>query len=138
MKILSALQMAEVDRLSTKIYQIPSLLLMESAGRAVADHLETSRPDLTGKPVYIFCGKGNNGGDGLVLARYLFLRGGRPEVFLFSDPAKLRGDAYANWEIVRSLGLPTQIFPTMRGWSARAKTLPRPAVIADALLGTGL
>lgn len=138
MKILSALQMAEVDRLTTKIYQIPSLLLMESAGRAVADHLETTRPDLTGRPVHIFCGKGNNGGDGLVLARYLFLRGGRPEVFLFSDPAKLRGDAFTNWQIVRSLGLPTQILPTMRAWSARAKTLPRPAVIADALLGTGL
>ena len=138
MKILTAQQMGEVDRRSWELYRIPTLLLMENAGRAVADELEKALSRLPGKSVYVFCGKGNNGGDGLVAARYLALRGGRPEVFMFCDAANLKGDALANWEMVRSLDLKTVILPRATDVSAQLKKLKSPDVIIDALFGTGL
>src|SRR5512137_1765255 len=61
MKILTARQMAEVDRLSTELFKIPSLLLMENAGRAVVDEILRAAPGYADGPVYIFCGRGNNG-----------------------------------------------------------------------------
>ena len=138
MKILTAQQMAEVDRRSWESYRIPSLLLMESAGRAVVDELEKAQPNLPGKSVFIFCGKGNNGGDGLVVARYLLRRGGRPEVFLFGDPAQLKGDALVNWEMVRALDIKPVILPRTADFAARLRKLESPDVIIDALFGTGL
>src|SRR5262245_59779146 len=121
MKILTAQHMGEVDRRTWELYRIPSLLLMENAGRAAADELEKAQSKLPGKSVYILCGKGNNGGDGLVAARYLALRGGRPEVFMFCDPANLRGDALTNWEIVRSLDIKTVILPKAADVAAQLK-----------------
>ena len=138
MKILTAEQMAEVDRRSWELYRIPTLLLMESAGRAVVDELEKAEPGLSGKSVLIFCGKGNNGGDGLVAARYLAQRGGHPEVLLFGDPARLKGDALTNWEMVRSLDIKTVIFSQASGFAAQLRKLQPPDVIIDALFGTGL
>ncbi len=89
MKILTARQMAEVDRLTTERYLVPSILLMENAGRSVADELEKACPGLRGKRIAALCGRGNNGGDGFVVARYLALRGANPSIVLFADPDKL-------------------------------------------------
>jgi hydroxyethylthiazole kinase-like uncharacterized protein yjeF len=138
MKILTAAQMGEVDRLSTEIYQIPSLLLMENAGRAVVDALARSVDGLQRKRILVCCGKGNNGGDGLVVARHLLMRGAKPVVYLFGDPSGLKGDCLTNWKIVSTLGLETQICPDLskaRSWLDRQ---PLPDVIVDGLFGTGL
>ena len=135
MKILKASQMAEVDRLSTEVYHIPSLVLMENAGRFVAEEILKACPDLPARRIYVFCGKGNNGGDGFVAARHLALREGRPEVFLFGDPEKLKGDALVNWEIVRSLDLPVHVLSSA---APVLKRLEPPDVVVDALFGTGL
>ena len=138
MKILTAAQMAEVDRLTTERYSIPSILLMENAGRSFVDELEKACPGLCGKRIVILCGRGNNGGDGLVAARYLTLRNAKPTIYFFSDPEKVRGDARINWDIARAMDLPVQIFST----SAEAKSYLRkaayPDVVVDALFGTGL
>jgi ADP-dependent NAD(P)H-hydrate dehydratase / NAD(P)H-hydrate epimerase len=138
MKILTAAQMAEVDRLTTIRYFIPSILLMENAGRSVADEIEKVCPELRSKRIMIFCGRGNNGGDGFVAARYLALRGAKPSILFFSDPEKLKGDALANWASVRAMGLEIQILPTPAEAKAHLKKLPIPDLIVDALFGTGL
>ena len=138
MKILTARQMAEVDRLSTEVFKIPSLLLMENAGRAVADRILRDAPGAADSPVHIFCGRGNNGGDGLVAARHLAVRGGKPEVFLISDPASYKGDALANWEIVHAMGIPVRTLGTVAEMRRVLRNLRSPRVIVDALFGTGL
>ena len=138
MKILTAAQMAEVDRLTTEKYKIPSLLLMENAGRSLADELEKACRNLFRKRVLIFCGKGNNGGDGLVVARYLALRGARPEILVFAEPDKIRGDPLINWEIARSLDLPIHVLSSPESSRAALSKLNTCDVVVDALFGTGL
>jgi len=138
MKILTAQQMAEVDRLTTERYLVPSILLMENAGRSVADELEKACPRLRGGRIAAFCGRGNNGGDGFVVARYLALRGANPSIVLFADPDQLKGDALTNWKIVRAMGLPAEILPAPADVRKYLKKQPAPDVIVDALFGTGL
>lgn len=138
MKILTAQQMAEVDRLTTKRYRIPQLLLMENAGRCVADELEKEYADFRDARIVILCGGGNNGGDGFVAARYLALRGASPSVLLFSDPGRLKGDAKTNWEIVCAMGLSVRILPTVAEARSCLRKQLRPDIVVDALFGTGL
>ncbi len=138
MKILKAKEMTEVDRLSTEVFSVPSILLMENAGRSVAEEILKARPNLQGKRVYIFCGKGNNGGDGLVVARHLAMRGIQPEIFLHFDPSQYAGDALTNWEITRAMGLPVRITASKAEREGLFRSLPRPDLIVDALFGTGL
>ena len=138
MKILTAEQMNEVDRATTDAYRVPSILLMENAGRSVADCLERACPGLQRKRIYILCGKGNNGGDGFVVSRYLSLRGCKPEVLLFADPSQLRGDALANFEMARAFKVPIRTFPGSREGRAFLKKAATPDVVIDALFGTGL
>lgn len=138
MKILSAMQMAEVDRLTTERYRIPSILLMENAGRSVADEIEKMCPGLDRKRIVVLCGRGNNGGDGFVAARYMALRGANPSILLFSQPEKLRGDALTNLEIAKSMGLQIQILATPAEAKPHLRKMEAPDVIVDALFGTGL
>lgn len=138
MKILSAMQMAEVDRLTTERYLIPSILLMENAGRSVADQIEKACPGLDQKSIMVFCGRGNNGGDGFVVARYLALRGAAPSILLFSDPGKLKGDALANWEIAKAMGLQIHILSKPLEIRSYLKKAVAPDIVVDALFGTGL
>jgi ADP-dependent NAD(P)H-hydrate dehydratase / NAD(P)H-hydrate epimerase len=138
MKILTATQMTEVDRLTTERYLIPSILLMENAGRSVAEEIDRSCPGLDQKEILVLCGRGNNGGDGFVVARYLALRGANPSILLFSEPEKLKGDAQTNWKIVEAMGLPIKILSSPAEVRAHLKKTSRPDVIVDALFGTGL
>ena len=138
MKILTSRQMAEVDRLTTEVYRLPSLILMENAGRAVAEELEKACPGLKAKRIMIFCGKGNNGGDGFVVARHLAIRGFAPEVLLFADQAGLRGDALSNWDVIRAMDLPVTILPTSQEAIRFLRRATTTDVIVDALFGTGL
>lgn len=130
--------MAEVDRLTTERYLIPSILLMENAGRLVAEEIWKARPHADRESIAVLCGRGNNGGDGFVAARYLALRGARPSIFLFADPDKLKGDALTNWSIVRTMGLPIHILPTPDEAKALLRKTQVPDIVVDALFGTGL
>jgi NAD(P)H-hydrate epimerase len=131
MKILTAAQMRDIDRRTMEL-GIPGIVLMENAGSRVVEFLERTYAPLSAQRIVIICGKGNNGGDGLVIARQLWIRH-RPaslDVVLCWPPEEFQGDAAANWRILQAHGAPVsrQIAPR-----ARAATL-----VIDALLGTGL
>jgi len=137
MKILTASEMQRIDRLTTERYGVPSLTLMENAGRSVVEFLVARLAPLTHHRIVILCGKGNNGGDGLVVARLLRDQGFEPRVLLFADPNGLRGDALANWARLRSSGLP-EIIEGREAWQSIASTLTGTTLFVDALLGTGI
>jgi ADP-dependent NAD(P)H-hydrate dehydratase / NAD(P)H-hydrate epimerase len=89
MKIVSAAEMREIDRATSEKFGVPSLTLMENAGAAVVDHVRVSSDE----KVIVLCGKGNNGGDGFVVARLLHEKKKSVHVLLLADPAELKGDA---------------------------------------------
>src|SRR5580700_1827409 len=91
MKIVSADEMRAIDRATSERFGVPSLTLMENAGAAVADYVLSQHA--TAQSIVVFCGKGNNGGDGFVAARRLHERHRNVQVILLADPADLRGDA---------------------------------------------
>lgn len=138
MKILTAAQMGEVDRLTTERFLLPSIILMENAGRSFTEELMKACPDLKRKRVAILCGRGNNGGDGFVVARYLALSGVAPEIFLFADSETLRGDARTNWQIAQAMGLPIHVISDIGASEAFPARDKEPDIIIDALFGTGL
>ena len=123
-----------VDALATDQLAIPGLLLMENAGRGVADCLEAL--EIRG-PVVICCGSGNNGGDGFVVGRHLDGRGYEVRFFLWGAPDRLRGDARVNYEIVRRAEMPVSVRPENGDWLALEAALSDADWIVDALLGTG-
>ena len=137
MKILTASEMQRIDRLTTERYGVPSLTLMENAGRGVVEFLMARLSPLADHHIVILCGKGNNGGDGLVVARLLRENGLRPRVLLFADPKALRGDAAANYARLASSGEP-EIVAVPDAWHAVRPSLAGTTVFIDALLGTGL
>ena len=138
MKVLTAAQMREADRLTTERYGIPSLQLMENAGAAIAEFLREKFAGLAHRKIVVLCGKGNNGGDGLVVARLLKESGCAPEVFLFSSPGAVEGDAAVNlkrWQ--QGLG-ELHVVTSLSEWESARAALAGADLIVDALLGTGL
>jgi NAD(P)H-hydrate epimerase len=101
MKIVTAAEMREIDRITTERFGIPSLTLMENAGSAVAEFALSAYP--LAKSFGVICGKGNNGGDGLVVARKLHEASREVWVLLLGDPKELRGDAAANYRKLASI-----------------------------------
>jgi len=144
MLLPDASQMRDLDRRAMEDYAIPGLLLMENAGRGVVEALIRHWGPAAGRGVIIFCGPGNNGGDGLVIARHLMQRGAHPTVLLLAAPEQLRGDAAVNLRIVQRLGIPLLQAggcEALRQAGARLEALPRessPFCLVDALFGTGL
>lgn len=128
----------EVDRRAMADFGMSGLVLMENAGRGVADTLVGLRQQMKPNgPVLICCGKGNNAGDGFVLARHLDIRGLATGVLLFADPAELRGDAEANWAILAKTDVPIDILRSPNDLEHVADSLAGADWIVDALLGTG-
>src|SRR5665213_2066995 len=138
MKVLTAEQMRDADRLTTERYGIPGLQLMENAGAAVAAYLSSAYPDLASRRVVVLCGKGNNGGDGLVAARRLREAGVLPLVFLFAEPSAMRGDAAANLKAWQDAKGDVRVVTTSAQWHEARNDVSDAGVIVDALLGTGL
>jgi NAD(P)H-hydrate epimerase len=129
----------ELDRRAIADFGIPGIVLMENAGRGCAEFISNLKPAGT---VVICCGKGNNGGDGFVIARHLNSRAIPVEVLLFTDPTELRGDALTNHEIARRSQIPLtvcddQTTPEPAWLSSALAKLQAAALIVDALLGTG-
>ncbi|HUV13492.1 MAG TPA: NAD(P)H-hydrate epimerase, partial [Acidobacteriota bacterium] len=138
MKVLTADQMREVDRLSTEVFGIPSLTLMENAGFNLYLAVQESFEEPEGLEIAIICGKGNNGGDGLVLARQLITRGYSPDVFLLAARTEISGDAAVNLKILEKSNYPVFEITSGDEWYAAAAHLGLYDVIVDAILGTGI
>jgi hydroxyethylthiazole kinase-like uncharacterized protein yjeF len=138
MKALTAAEMREVDRLTTERFGISSLQLMETAGKHVADAVRQRCAILRPRRIAILCGKGNNGGDGLVAARLLRESEMDPFVCLFAKREELRGDAATNLE--RWLNLSNEIVEITdeAAWERAWPKVASSQVVVDAMLGTGL
>lgn len=136
MDLVTREQMREMDRRTIEGGRVPGLTLMERAGRGVLRSMVKRIPDVEGRRVCIVCGKGNNGGDGLVLARLLRERGLWPRVLLTAPLSALEGDAAVNAARAREAGLYLEeAGPRERD---ALGSLSARDVIVDALLGTGL
>jgi ADP-dependent NAD(P)H-hydrate dehydratase / NAD(P)H-hydrate epimerase len=133
MKIVTAAEMREIDRVTSQRFGVPSLTLMENAGTAVAEFVASHYP--SAKSIGVICGKGNNGGDGFVVARKLHEAGKDVRVLLLAERADLRGDAA---EMFTKLPVAPVIAASpdqLKAESARAVFAAD--VLIDAILGTG-
>lgn len=136
--VLNREQSRRVDVLAVERYGMTGLVLMENAGRGAAEIVAGIVGTATdAKPVVFCCGRGNNGGDGLVMARHLSNGGFAVRVLLFCDPAKLTGDAAANYEIARRAELPIEAFSGDVDAAQVSARLADASCVVDALLGTG-
>jgi hydroxyethylthiazole kinase-like uncharacterized protein yjeF len=137
MKLVTASEMRELDRRGIEDLGIPSLVLMENAGRTTYQILRREFPDLDGE-VAVLAGRGNNGGDGFVVARYLANDGLPVAVFLLGRQDQVGGDARVNLEILARLGAEILEVATEEELNAILPRLARADLLVDALLGTGL
>jgi NAD(P)H-hydrate epimerase len=138
MRVLNAVQMREADRVTIEELGLPSIVLMENAGRQVVAAMEASYGDLAGHRVAVLAGRGNNGGDGFVVARTIVQRGGEASVFLFAPVADVRGDARINLEILGRLTIPVIEITDEQAWELHFSDISKCSLIVDAIFGTGL
>jgi len=138
MRVLSAEQMREADRRTIEEIGIPSVVLMENAGRQVVSALQAAFEHLASLRVAVLAGRGNNGGDGFVIARVLGQRGVDVTVFVLGGLADVRGDARVNLEILGRLGSPVVEVPGEEAWELHASELGACDLVVDAMFGTGL
>jgi NAD(P)H-hydrate epimerase len=130
--------MRDADRQTIDEVGIPSMVLMENAGRQVVAALEAAYDDLTDRQVAVLCGPGNNGGDGFVVARTLHQRGVDVSVFVIATMAAIKGDARLNVEILGRLGLPVVEISDEQAWDLHFSEISQCDLIVDAIFGTGL
>src|SRR5690349_5300347 len=138
MRVLNTAQMREADRYTIEDIGIPSLVLMENAGRQVVAAIESGyEAELHGR-VAVLCGRGNNGGDGFVVARTLLQRGIETAVFVIGALAEVRGDARINLEILGRLGVTVVEINDEQSWELHFSEISDCTLIVDAIFGTGL
>ena len=147
MKIVDSATMRWLDEKAIKRYGIPGLVLMENAGRGVAEIIERNFGSLTGggkplpyegKRVSIFAGKGNNGGDGFVVARHLLNKGFKVCVYLLARPQDVKGDAKVNLNIWQKMNGETVSIVSKKSLERHRVNIRHAHLIVDAIFGTGL
>jgi NAD(P)H-hydrate epimerase len=111
---------------------------MENAGMRVVEALQERFDDLEDLNIGIVCGKGNNGGDGFVVARQLVQKGMFPSIFLLGKEEDVSGDARTNLDILKAIGFPPTLVADVEEWQQQMAELLDADIIVDALLGTGL
>lgn len=138
MNLLTAREMRELDRQAIEEWQIPGVVLMENAGQATADQIEERFADLWPGPVLIVAGKGNNGGDGYVLARHLMNRGWDVAVLILATSDAIDGDARINLDVLTRSFAELYFAEDGDALFSVLDVVDAPTLIVDALLGTGL
>ncbi len=139
-RVMSRDEVRRVDAWAIQEVGTPGVVLMENAGRSCAELAIEKLASAVDPHVCIFCGVGNNGGDGYVIARHLLNAGLSPRVVLCGDPGKVQGDARINLDVLERLGHRVEcVDPTDGDAVTRVQTFGRDAsLIVDALFGTGL
>jgi hydroxyethylthiazole kinase-like uncharacterized protein yjeF len=138
MKVANAEEMQELDRKAVETYRVPGMILMENAGRGAAEVISNTFPDIHKKKIAIIAGKGNNGGDGFVIARYLLNQGVSVKVFLLTDPKGLRGDAETNFIIFQRIKGEVLSVPSSKDYARVKRDLEKFDILVDGIFGTGL
>jgi len=137
MKLVTSEEMRRIDKKAIEEIGIPSIVLMENAGLKVADAIEKKYGPLKEKYVYIFAGSGNNGGDGMVVARHLFNQKVEAKIFLLAEKKNIKGDAATNLAITEKMGIPMREITSPAFMESLEKELAKADIVVDALLGTG-
>ena len=137
MRVLNTEQMREADRRTIEDIGLPSIVLMENAGRQTVAAMEAAFETLTTSRVAVLCGRGNNGGDGFVVARTLTQRGVEALVFLLGSVSEVQGDARVNLEVLGRVGMTVIEITSAQEWELHFSEVSECDVVVDALLGTG-
>jgi len=127
-----------MDRLTIESFGIPGIVLMENAARGATDALFRHFPDVGRMKVGIVAGRGNNGGDGFVIARYLAGAHVPLDVYLLSERERIRGDAAANLKLLDHMGVPVHEVPDVAAFASYRNRMRQYDIWVDAMLGTGL
>lgn len=141
LKAVTAAEMRELDRRTVDEFGIPTLVLMENAGLRAADEALKMLPQVEEAKVVILCGRGNNGGDGFVVARHLHNKGTYVQIFLTAkiETVLLKSDAAGqNLEMVLNMGIPVKEILDPDAALQIRPVLCSADLLVDALLGTGL
>lgn len=137
MNYITTREMKRLDEAAIHDYGIPSLILMENAGRGIADLTERMTRGRR-KKVLVICGKGNNGGDGFVAARHLANRGYRVALVLLAEPGDLKEDPKINFHILKKMHIPIHVLVSKRAVGRLGKLLKSAHFVLDGVFGVGL
>lgn len=138
MYLVTAHEMREMDRRTIESFGLPGRILMENAGGGATCVLNNYFNGPEGKKIAVLAGRGNNGGDGFVMARYLAQRGADVTVYLLSDRSAVKGDAGANLNLLDPLHIPVIEIPDQKHFGKHKKSMLDQHILIDAMLGTGL
>ena len=138
MRLVKTSEIQEMDRLTIDEVGIPGAVLMENAARGASRTFLEHFDPVQGSHVVILCGRGNNGGDGYVMARYLLEAGLKVSVIALTEPNKISGDALMNLEIIKRMGLEIMSASDTEEWTGLCRYLDECDYIIDGMLGTGL
>jgi len=138
MYLVTASEMQRMDKKTIQSFGLPGRLLMENAGRGATDIFMKTFGRPGSKKIGIMAGRGNNGGDGFVMARYLAQKGLNVSVFLLARRTQLKGDAAENFKLLAPLQIPVHEMPDQAAFSRRRAAIGRMDLWIDAILGTGL
>lgn len=138
MRYITAQEASQIDRRAQEEFGIPSVILMENAGRQSAD---VAMEMLRGKQdsiVVCVCGRGNNGGDGFVTARYLINKRISVHTFLIGEPLEIKGDAKINYTVLQKMGAKIVVLENKEDFTLLEERLKQAGLIIDAIFGVGL
>jgi NAD(P)H-hydrate epimerase len=138
MYVVTSAEMQAMDRLAIEQFGLPGRILMENAGREATRVFLNHFSDAARQGVGVIAGRGNNGGDGYVIARCLSQKGYSARVYLLSSADKVQGDAAANLKLLASCGIPVIELPDEAAFQRRERDMRAEAVWVDAIFGTGL
>lgn len=138
MYLVTAAEMQAMDRRTIESFGLPGRLLMENAGRGATEFMLQVFCGLTDKKVAVIAGRGNNGGDGFVMARCLFQKGVSVRVYLLTKSQTLKGDAATNFNLLKPLGIPVDEIPDAAAFKRYKTAMRREDIWIDAIFGTGL
>ncbi|MGI6119043.1 MAG: NAD(P)H-hydrate dehydratase [Desulfosporosinus sp.] len=142
MRVVNAEQMRQIEEKAFNHYGIPSILLMENAAWAVVEEIRryfsVEQADIRGRKAVVLVGKGNNGGDGMAVARHLVSQGMDVTVFLFAEPKELQGDAALNFQLFQKTAGKCFIIEGEKQHRVTRLALAQADVVVDALFGIGM